>query len=173
MFNSIRVTALSVGLLGVLSFIIALLWEYWGEAAPCIMCYIERWGFLLSGMVGLCTLPCKREITVQRFLAVMGFIFAATSVVLFRHMGTQYKWFQVPGMCRASRPLSEADLSAQLLNPVPQMTCDHIEFTLFGQPPTFYFFCFALLLAGICFWGFFKDASQNRRRYFPKKTYFV
>ena len=161
--NPLRITTLAGGLVGVGAFGIALLWETWGGGTPCLMCYMERWGFLIAGGVGFCTIACRADLSVQRLLGIMGFIFSAITVIFFRHMGTQYHWFKVPGLCRATKGLSAEDFAEQLLSPTPQVTCDHIEFTLFGQPPTFYFFLFSLFLVSVCFWGFFKQWHPKRR----------
>ncbi len=166
--SSMRALALSIGFLGISFFIGALLWEHVGQATPCVMCYIERWFFLLAGVFGIMACLSRRLLSTQRLLGVVAFIFMALSVVLLKHLGTQYKWFRVPGICRSSRPLSEADLSEQLLSPLVEATCDRIEFLIFGQPPTFYLLGIALGLGSICFWAFFRKISNassfSRRR---------
>ena len=162
----VRKTTLGISILGLVSFVTAFLWEHVGHATPCIMCYLERWCFLIAGVLGICALQSKKDLIAARMLGVIGFVFAAASVILFRHMGTQYKWFKAPGMCKGKGPVSESDFANQLLNPISQVSCDRIEFTVFGQPPTFFLLGLTLTLVAICAFGFLmsESASPNTGR---------
>lgn len=160
----VRKIILGISILGLSSFLTAFLWEHVGHATPCVMCYLERWCFLIAGVLGVCTLQSKKDLIAARMLGVIGFVFAAASVILFRHMGTQYKWFKAPGMCRGKGPVSESDFANQLLSPISQVSCDRIEFTVLGQPPTFFLLGLTLTLVVICAFGFLTSAHTPPRK---------
>jgi disulfide bond formation protein DsbB len=161
MSSILRKVALGVSAVGLGGFAVALAWEYvWGQA-PCAMCRFERWGFFLTGLTGLCTLLVRSDISIQRIMACMGTFLGATAVVFARHLGIQNKWLALPDMCRASRPLSPADLQETAAQNVLE-SCDTVPFTILGHPPSLYLLMLTLALCLVCLWGF---ARQGPRRY--------
>ena len=150
--------ALGLACLGIGSYLAALLWEFSG-ATPCTFCYIERWLFLLAGIVSFLGYFFRTHI-LQSFFCVSGFLWFSASVVLLRHVGVQYHWFHLPKSCQTRLPIGDVSVIERFLIMKPQASCDQIEFTLFSLAPTVYLLGMSLLLSLICFWGFFKEAKR-------------
>lgn len=158
----VHVIALGVGASCLGGFGVALIWEYLLGGTPCMMCMLERYGFLFTGLLGFLAFRYRQTVSVQRLLACMATTLAATAVVMGRHVGIQKKWLDLPQICRAARPLSLADLD----DTVPSSglaACDSIPFTVFNQPPTLYFLGITLALCLVCAWGFTQTLAPSSR----------
>ena len=147
--------SLGVCVVSIFMGVAAFVWQYALEAVPCPFCQIERVLFLVGGGCAALGLVLRSTLRVQRLLGMCGFIWIALGVVVFRHLGTQYRWFQVPGFCKAGNR-GELSITDQLLTTTVQPGCDQIEFLFLGQPPTFYILGVVCLLILASFYGFFK-----------------
>ena len=147
--------ALIVAFSGIGACIAAFVWESLG-AIPCLLCKVERLVFLAAGVSALLSLLGARKI----FLWLSALFWFGASGVLFTHMGIQLGWFPLPQVCRVDIPLTSAEAIEKALLAKPQVSCDTIEFTLFGLPPTFYLLGFALVMLSACLWA----VRQLRRK---------
>jgi disulfide bond formation protein DsbB len=145
------------------------LWEYFG-AIPCILCKTERTiilvamaafflGWLLQLGGGLSKL--KAFLTFFCFLGTASWL--AVAGTFFYHMGIQLKWFALPKICRAQINFSNSvEEMERLLMSQPQGRCDQVEFTVFGLPPTFYFFIGACFVCIMCLYTLALLRRKNR-----------
>jgi disulfide bond formation protein DsbB len=157
----VRAIALGVGASCLGGFCVALGWEHLFGDTPCMMCMFERYGFLLTGLVGFLVFGCRQTLGIQRLLACMATTLAVTAVIMGRHLGIQKKWLELPQICRADRPLSLADLDDTGVSS-GLAACDSIPFTVFNQPPTLYFLAVTVGLCLLCAWGFTYGLPSSR-----------
>jgi disulfide bond formation protein DsbB len=136
---------LFVGFCGLFAGLGAFVWEMFG-AVPCILCKVERLAFLFAAVVVLLSLAGFRKFFLSLGLAS----WISTCFVLLYHMGIQLRWFNVPQLCKASLPSGSVEELEKFLKSAPQSSCDTIEFSVLGLPPTFYLLGFAVLMAIMC-----------------------
>ena len=151
-----RGVSLFVGIIGVCSFIAALVWQFLG-AVPCPFCYMERTLMLIAGLACFGGLVWQCQ-SLYAGLLTSAFAWLAAIVVLMRHIGVQYHWAVLPQMCKADLPDNILEMEA-FLQKKPQASCDQIEFLLLGLPPTFYLLGLCLICFSLCCWGFLREET--------------
>jgi len=146
---------------GIGGFFISFLWQWLG-ATPCYLCILERWTFLEAGLFATPVLFISSTLWQQRLLAISGASWLGLMIILAYHMGIQFKWFSLPHYCQSAVPLEGNPLDILVyLTQKPQTTCDAIEFTFLGLPPTFYMLILSSFLTVLCFITFFKNFSSK------------
>jgi disulfide bond formation protein DsbB len=139
-----------IGILGLLSYVAALVWESTG-AVPCILCQIERLLFAGAGIFAL-----MGALFYQKFFKagayLSSFLWLASLLTLVYHFLIQMRWIPLPALCRASVPMGSIEEMERFLSTTKQVSCDTVEFTVLGLPPTFYLMGVVCVLLVICGW---------------------
>src|SRR5947208_6764505 len=79
----------------------ALLSEYWGGLAPCELCLLQRWPWVVAIVISLVTLFAGGRSALPWIALVLAPVFAFGVVVAFYHVGVEQHWFAGPTACTA------------------------------------------------------------------------
>lgn len=102
--------------------------EYLGGYAPCSLCVLERWPWLLALITGVAGLGFGRP---RPALVVGALLLAGNAALSAYHVGVEAGWFALPSTCAAGGSAgSIEELRAQLLAARP--TCDRVALRVFG-----------------------------------------
>jgi len=119
---------------------------------PCHLCLYQRYGLIFTAVI-LAPLILLKMFTV-RSLVVASLLFLTTAGIAGYHVLVEQKVINVPESCSKSDIDTDSfDLFKKQLSAQPQVSCDEIQFELFGISMAGYNFlvCFGLALLTIYF----------------------
>ena len=133
----------------------ALLSQYWGGLAPCELCLLQRWPWGVAITISLVTVLAAGRGALPWVAAVLAFVFAASAVFAFYHLGVEQKWFAGPSACTASTTgaMTLEELKRQILATAP-VRCDEVRWSLFGVSLAGWNLLASLLMTAICAYAF-------------------
>lgn len=150
-WSPLLITALSVAILGT-----AFASEYWGGLAPCHLCWLQRYPYMVTIALGFLSLILQQSEPQGRgwriIVALSGFAFAVGACLALYHMGVEYHWWKGPESCTSDigNAANLGDLLHALLN-APVIRCDVPAWTLLGLSMAGYNFIASLGLMLISF----------------------
>jgi len=155
------IVAVSLGALGT-----ALLAQYVGGLAPCILCIYQRYaylGALAAGLIGVAVggNPRARRLAV----AAAGVAFLAGAGLALFHVGVEQLWWRGTAECTAPAfdpNASIADLRKQLLA-TRFVACDQIPWSLFGLSIAGYNLLASLAFAAVSLWAAVRMGKAETR----------
>jgi disulfide bond formation protein DsbB len=111
----------------------ALLFQYVGGLEPCELCLYQRWPYYAAIVATGVALLSGGDRAMGAVIALCAFLFAASTVLAFYHVGVEHHWFAGPSACTGSvsGASSIEALKAQLLARQP-VNCDEPAWRLFG-----------------------------------------
>ncbi len=145
------IVAVSLGALAT-----ALASQYWGGLEPCILCYYQRYAYLVAAAFGLAGLIAGPRTGARRAaVALAGLAFLTGAAIAAFHVGVEQQWWRGTEECHAPTfdpNASVADLRKQLLG-TKFVPCDEVPWSLFGVSMAGYTVLASLGLALASFWA--------------------
>ena len=134
--------------------------EVFGQWPACRLCHIERWLFLLMGILGLGRLFFSKMHGAIRWekrcaWAAMSTMIIGASVAAY-HTAIQFHWIGLPEFCQ----LPDADTFHQFMA-LPTARCDQWTMTFLRLPMPVYLFFLWLAMACMTYVGEQKARSKN------------
>ena len=131
-WSPLLITALSVTALGS-----AFASQYWGGLQPCHLCWLQRYPYMVTIVLGFLSLVLQRAEPGGKgwriLVALSGLAFAVGASIALYHAGVEYHWWKGPESCTSNLG-NAADLDQlmhALLN-TAVIRCDVPAWTLFG-----------------------------------------
>ena len=133
---------------------VALLSQYWGGLAPCLLCLWQRWALWAAVALGACGIVAallghSRLVGVLTLLAGMA-VLGSAGIAVF-HVGVEQHWWTGTSGCGAS--LIEPGLSAEELRArieaAPMVRCDQVAWSLFGLSMAAYNLLYSTMLGAV------------------------
>jgi disulfide bond formation protein DsbB len=163
-YQTLRLTAAMVALASIFALGFAYTAQYGFDMQPCILCLYQRWPYRIAIGIGVFAFIMARhsEKLTRRILWLAPLAFIVDAGIAFFQVGVEQKWWH--GFTGCSAPdlskLSGAELYAAIQS-APVVSCDVIQFELFGISMAGYNGLFALGLA---------VATALALRYLPLKN---
>lgn len=148
-FLPLALIAAGIGVLATAYF-----FQYVLGLAPCILCLLQRWPYVLAIALGglAYALPAARPAVY--FWAAATFA-VGTGIAVF-HVGVEQHWWLGTSACGGAafaQGLSARDMVADLLA-TPPVACDQVPWDLFGISMAGFNVALSLGLTGIAAWAF-------------------
>lgn len=129
----------------------ALMFQYIGGLAPCILCTYQRIPYGVTIAVSLLALPLAGTLGFRGLavaVGLCGLAFAAGAAIAGFHVGVEQHWWEGLSGCSSSidPSLSFAELKAQILA-APVVRCDDIPWSMFGISMAGYNFLASVVFA--------------------------
>ena len=128
----------------------ALLFQYAGGLAPCVLCIDERYPYAVAIAAGLLALFLPDPRARAAVLLVAALAFAVDVGIAGYHIGVERHWWEGTAACTGSisqgKALTLQALREQIMN-APVARCDRISWSLFGLSLAGYNFLIATALA--------------------------
>lgn len=128
----------------------AVLFQYVGGLAPCVLCVYQRYPYGAAALLGLAALLLKERQARGMALAFAAFAFVVDAGIAAFHVGVERHWWEGTAACTGSLVSGAAGsldaLRQQILN-APVARCDRIPWALFGLSLADYNLLIALALA--------------------------
>ena len=130
--GAILVALLSIAILGS-----ALLSQYWGGLAPCVLCLYQRipyWVTIAAGAVAAALIAGGRPRMGAALLAGCAVAFVTGAGIAGFHVGIEQGWWEGSTACTGVGFGQAANVEElrRLLEEAPVVRCDEPAFTLFG-----------------------------------------
>lgn len=113
----------------------ALLSQYWGGLAPCVLCIWQRWPYVAAIVLGVAGAALAgRPAALRATLALAGIAFLVSAGIGVFHVGVEQHWWQGTSECGSTGStvgMSVEDMAA-MLQAAPVVRCDEIAWELFG-----------------------------------------
>jgi disulfide bond formation protein DsbB len=143
--------------MGVGAFFLGSLLENYGNFPACILCHVERWIFLLGGVLAFLTWIWRKAKGGVWLCALLSLVWCVGSGIGFYHAAIQYHFLEKPSFCHVKEVEGDS-LDSQLANFLaePKASCDQRTLDIFSIPASLYIGV-TLLISGIvgfwCCWG--------------------
>jgi len=145
------IVAVSLGALAA-----ALASQYWGGLQPCVLCYYQRYAYVVAAGFGLLGVIAGPRTDLRRAaVALAGLAFLTGGAIAAFHVGVEQLWWRGTSECHApvfDPNASIADLRQQLLE-TTFVPCDEVQWSLFGISMPGYNVLASLGLALASFWA--------------------
>jgi len=145
------IVAVSLGALAA-----ALVSQYWGGLQPCVLCYYQRYAYVVAAGFGLLGVIAGPRTDLRRAaVALAGLAFLTGGAIAAFHVGVEQLWWRGTSECHApvfDPNASIADLRQQLLE-TTFVPCDEVQWSLFGISMPGYNVLASLGLALASFWA--------------------
>jgi ubiquinone biosynthesis monooxygenase Coq7 len=130
------IVAVSLGALAA-----ALASQYWGGLQPCVLCYYQRYAYLVAAAFGL--------------LGLVGLAFLTGAAIAAFHVGVEQQWWRGTSECHAPAFDPNASIAAlrERLLETDFVPCDVVPWSLFGISMAGYNVLASLGLALASFWA--------------------
>jgi disulfide bond formation protein DsbB len=122
--------------------------QYWGGLQPCVLCWYQRYPYMVAAALGIIgTIAAGRAGLLRSILLLAAIAFFVDAGIAAFHVGVEQHWWTGTSECGSLLDLNAnpEDLKNQLLNQ-PVVRCDEAAWTLFGISMAGYNF----LYAGLC-----------------------
>lgn len=128
--------------------------QYWGGLQPCVLCWYQRYPYMVAaalGVIGMFLAAQPSWLRAVLLLAALAFLVDA-GIAAF-HVGVEQHWWAGTNECGSTLDptLSAEELTKQLLNQ-PVVRCDEIPWSLLGISMAGYNFLYALVCGLATFW---------------------
>jgi disulfide bond formation protein DsbB len=142
----------------------ALLSQHWGGLAPCELCLLQRWPWGVAITISLVTVLVGGRAALPWVALLLGFVFAASVVFAFYHLGVEQKWFAGPSACTANATgaMTLEQMKQQILGTAPVM-CDRVQWSLFGVSLAGWNLLASLIMTAICLVAFLRGRRPASR----------
>ena len=171
LFNSMYPHASLWLMLGsILTLAAAYVFQYGFHYAPCDLCYLQRYPYMVTAALGAIFLVLEGNKENFRFsslgMAILGLMIIALfydAGVAIYHVGVEQKWWQGPSECSSTIDMTltgEALLEA-IMN-APLVKCDEVQWSLFGVSMAGYNAIIALSLASFGTASFLKNMADKK-----------
>jgi disulfide bond formation protein DsbB len=142
----------------------ALLSQHWGGLAPCELCLLQRWPWGVAITISLVTMLVGGRAALPWVALLLGFVFAASVVFAFYHLGVEQKWFAGPSACTANATgaMTLEQMKQQILGTAPVM-CDRVQWSLFGVSLAGWNLLASLIMTAICLVAFLRGRRPASR----------
>jgi disulfide bond formation protein DsbB len=142
----------------------ALLSQHWGGLAPCELCLLQRWPWGVAITISLVTVLVGGRAALPWVALLLGFVFAASVVFAFYHLGVEQKWFAGPSACTANATgaMTLEQMKQQILGTAPVM-CDRVQWSLFGVSLAGWNLLASLIMTAICLVAFLRGRRTASR----------
>ncbi|HVI87172.1 MAG TPA: disulfide bond formation protein B [Dongiaceae bacterium] len=134
---------------------VAWLAQYAGGLAPCELCYVQRYGYWATILLGVITItqndaPRRRGV----MLILTGLALVAVAGIAFFHVGVEHGWWEGSSACVGASTAGQSveQMTETILN-APLVRCDTPAFTMFGISMAGYDMLYALALAALTLFG--------------------
>ena len=136
------------------SLAIAFASQYWGGLQPCILCWYQRYPYMVAAGLGILGIIAAGRPGVLRLILLLAALafFVDAGIAAF-HVGVEQHWWAGTRECGSLLDLnaSPEDLKNQLLNQ-PVVRCDEPAWVLFGISMAGYNFLYAALCGLATLW---------------------
>jgi disulfide bond formation protein DsbB len=146
----ILVLAASVAVLGG-----ALISQYWGGLAPCELCVLQRWPWVVSIVVSAIGIRVSSRLALSWVALTLAAVFAVSGALAFYHVGVERHWFAGPSTCTGAATAADTveALKARILGQVP-VRCDEPAWSLWGISLAGWNLLASLVIGGSCLAAF-------------------
>jgi disulfide bond formation protein DsbB len=155
----ILVLAASVAVLGG-----ALVSQYWGGLAPCELCVLQRWPWVVSIVISAIGIGVSGRLALSWVALTLAAVFAVSGALAFYHVGVERHWFAGPSACSGAATAADTveALKARILGQMP-VRCDEPAWSLWGISLAGWNLLASLLMGGGCL-AAFSQLRRSRRR---------
>jgi disulfide bond formation protein DsbB len=136
------------------SLAIAFASQYWGGLQPCVLCWYQRYPYVVTAVLGIVGIAfAGRPGWLRAVLLLAALAFFIDAGIAAYHVGVERHWWQGTAECGSTLDLnlSPEELAKQLLNQ-PLVRCDEVGWSLFGVSMAGYNFLYALALGLVTLW---------------------
>lgn len=137
------------------SLAIAFASQYWGGLQPCVLCWYQRYPYMVVAALGLIGLIAAGWPALLRFILLLAALafFVDAGIAAF-HVGVEQHWWAGTSECGSEIDLngSTEDLTKLLLNQ-PVVRCDVPAWVMFGISMAGYNFLYAALCGLATLWA--------------------
>jgi disulfide bond formation protein DsbB len=146
----ILVLAASVAVLGG-----ALVSQYWGGLAPCELCVLQRWPWVVSIVISAIGIRVSNRFALSWVALTLVAVFAVSSALAFYHVGVERHWFAGPSACTGAATAADTveALKARILGRMP-VRCDEPAWSLWGISLAGWNLLASLVMGGGCLAAF-------------------
>jgi disulfide bond formation protein DsbB len=146
----ILVLAASVAVLGGV-----LVSQYWGGLAPCELCVLQRWPWVVSIVISAIGIRVSSRLALSWVALTLAAVFAVSSALAFYHAGVERYWFAGPSACTGAATAADTveALKARILGQMP-VRCDEPAWSLWGISLAGWNLLASLVMGGICLAAF-------------------
>jgi len=146
----ILVLAASVAVLGGV-----LVSQYWGGLAPCELCVLQRWPWVVSIVISAIAIRVSGRLALSWVALTLAAVFAVSSVLAFYHVGVERHWFAGPSACTAAATAADTveELKAHILGQMP-VRCDEPAWSLWGISLAGWNLLASVVMGGSCLAAF-------------------
>src|SRR5438132_1478967 len=129
----------------------ALVSQYWGGLAPCELCVLQRWPWVLSIVISAVGIRVSSRLALSWVALTLAAVFAVSSVLAFYHAGVERHWFAGPSACTGAATAADTveALKARILGQMP-VRCDEPAWSLWGISLAGWNLLASLVMAGSC-----------------------
>jgi disulfide bond formation protein DsbB len=144
------VLAASVAVLGG-----ALVSQYWGGLAPCELCMLQRWPWVVSIVISAIGIRVSSRSALSWVALTLAAVFAVSSALAFYHAGVERHWFAGPSACTGATTAADTveALKARILGQMP-VRCDEPAWSLWGISLAGWNLLASLVMGGSCLAAF-------------------
>jgi disulfide bond formation protein DsbB len=148
----IFVLAASVAVLGG-----ALVSQYWGGLAPCELCVLQRWPWVVSIAISAIGTRVANRWALSWIALTLAAVFAVSSALAFYHTGVERHWFAGPSACTGAATAADTleELKARILGQMP-VRCDEPAWSLWGISLAGWNLLASLVMGGSCLAAFLR-----------------
>jgi disulfide bond formation protein DsbB len=133
------------------SLAIAFASQYWGGLQPCVLCWYQRYPYMVVAALGLVGLVVAGQPGLLRFILLLAAIafFVDAGIAAF-HVGVEQHWWAGTSECGS---LLGPNFTPEELLKQPVVRCDEAAWTLFGISMAGYNFLYAALCGLVTLWS--------------------
>src|SRR4029077_10356584 len=155
----IFVLAASVAVLGG-----ALASQYWGGLAPCELCVLQRWPWVVSIVISAIAIRVSGRLALSWVALTLAAVFAVSGALAFYHVGVEQHWFAGPTACTGAATAADTveALKARILGQMP-VRCAAPAWSLWGISLAGWNLLASLVMAGSCLAVFARRRRVRRR----------
>ena len=146
----ILVLAASVAVLGGV-----LVSQYWGGLAPCELCVLQRWPWVVSIVISAIGIRVSSRLGLSWVALTLAAVFAVSTALAFYHVGVERHWFAGPSACTAAATAADTveELKAHILGQMP-VRCDEPAWSLWGISLAGWNLLASVVMGGSCLAAF-------------------